>query len=1310
MIESKHIARGLALVLGILALVCNTGLAAPGVIFVGSIQNDSSSEISEWSDSAVTKSLDIDNDDLYGTDGYSWVNTSDSGNPVAVLASLDESAPSYAAGIAHTGAGGGVSGSYSGADDRRNAADTADVNVGYAGPNYNGTTGATVLQELFAYTMSSDMLNGETIRVGVVLDSLNDTVVGADSLRVVAGGASADATGVARSGVIDMYFFDISGLTSGQEIQIWGAKSVDNSNYGYNAITIGGVLFDSSAATGSELTLTSPSAGSITTDSATLSATLANTNADVTVSWDSDDVTDPSTHTGWEGSVTTNGASVGTIALAATGLSSDTVYEYAFFATNTTLGTSVWSTVEFFTTETPVAWVVGVDFGGTVTPVNSFNEAQGSSGTIPIGNVIDTNNAVVTGVSLSWSGGLYPNNDSAGAADLPGQPSFFDDSNLTDWIVENASGYDIEVTFSGLDDSFTYELVIGSAFIVNATDTDTEWTADGQSGTSVHDSGPAAYVTLANLSTDGSGNLVITSEPAGAANFTALSALRLTAYGTLSNDPTLDDLAASSITTNAATLSATLGGTNADVTVFWDSDDVTGPSTHTGWEGSVTTNGASTGTVALAAASLSPDTLYAYAFVATNATLGTSVWSAVDTFATELSDAQAPTFTNAAGLTGATIGLGWQNNASNLTGFILRRATNGAGPYTNIATLAAGDTSYTDSGLNESTTYHYQLAATNGSNGSATAFGLAQTNATTTGATPIGIGTVIGVDFGPTAPSNNFNNAATGSGSIAGGSMIDTAGAALIGVGFSWNGGGVDDASLTESELTGQPAVFDDSNLTDWLIRVDGASTGLITLTFANLDDSLRYDLLIGSGYSDDDANCTWSADGQSGTIDSDDGPGAFVSLTNLCTDGSGNLVITSAGVSPAAHVSVVSALTLTVKEIAATAIDALPASGIATHTATLSAMLQGNDADVTVYWEAGAVADPATHTGWDGTNGPAAEIWGTPFGRSASGLSVDTFYSYAFFATNASLGTGVWSSVGTFYTALGDAQAPTFTNAVAVSSSAIALGWESNTSNHTGFVLQRSSTGIGGLYTTIATPTAGAVSYTDSGLLSTSTYHYQLAATNGNNGSITAFPLARTNATTSGNVTLALGMAIGIDLGPTTSANWNNFGADGTIGAGSVVDLTGTPIDDVSVTVSGAGYGTDGSDGWAEAPAGSLPDVPDSATTDIGIGGASGISITISNLSPSARFDLAAVTVAGAALDRQDTITVTGSVVYPSSTILRADAHNNGQYHSLTHMIPTAGGVLTIVVTDVSGNDNPICNMVRLEVVPPPGTLFKFR
>jgi hypothetical protein len=179
-------------------------------------------------------------------------------------------------------------------------------------------------------------------------------------------------------------------------------------------------------------------------------------------------------------------------------------------------------------------------------------------------------------------------------------------------------------------------------------------------------------------------------------------------------------------------------------------------------------------------------------------------------------------------------------------------------------------------------------------------------------AAPIDDGTVVGVDFGAVAPSNNFNQVNSGSGSIAAGSVIDTNNVIVDGVGVLWVAGGVNNDASVESEVPGQPAVFDDTNLTDWLIAINSGNGGRITLTFTGLDDTRAYDLLIGAAHPTADADCTWTASGQSGTIDCSVGENAFVTLTNLVTDGSGNLYIASLGVDPRTDISAVSALTLT--------------------------------------------------------------------------------------------------------------------------------------------------------------------------------------------------------------------------------------------------------------------------------------------------------------------------------------------------------------------------------------------------------------
>jgi hypothetical protein len=193
-------------------------------------------------------------------------------------------------------------------------------------------------------------------------------------------------------------------------------------------------------------------------------------------------------------------------------------------------GNATWN----FTTGVSLAngTAIGIDFGPTP-PSDNFNfvSAHGNSTILP-GGVTETSGVGVVGVGFTVAAPSgWSNNDAASSTDLPGQPAIFNDSHLTDWIGESTGGTDLILilTFSGLDDALTYDLVIGSGFIAGPLNVDTTWAADGLSATTDHSVGADAYVTLSTLSTDGAGNLVISSTDAGDADITVVSALTLTA-------------------------------------------------------------------------------------------------------------------------------------------------------------------------------------------------------------------------------------------------------------------------------------------------------------------------------------------------------------------------------------------------------------------------------------------------------------------------------------------------------------------------------------------------------------------------------------------------------------------------------------------------------------------------------------------------------------------------------------------------------------------------------------------------------------
>ncbi|MEE9369122.1 MAG: hypothetical protein V3V05_09720, partial [Pontiella sp.] len=185
-----------------------------------------------------------------------------------------------------------------------------------------------------------------------------------------------------------------------------------------------------------------------------------------------------------------------------------------------------------------VGTVIGVDFGQTA-PNNGvgniFNGADtGMSGSIAAGSVVDMNNGVVDGVSFTWSGAQYNSNATADSTDLPGQPAIYNDSNLTDFLL-NKQGTTITLTFSGLDDSLIYNLNIGGGFTAFRNNGDTLYAAGGKSFTNKHDDGALAWGNLNGLTTDGSSRLVITvsDAPGKVDEFALVSALTLTAVSTV---------------------------------------------------------------------------------------------------------------------------------------------------------------------------------------------------------------------------------------------------------------------------------------------------------------------------------------------------------------------------------------------------------------------------------------------------------------------------------------------------------------------------------------------------------------------------------------------------------------------------------------------------------------------------------------------------------------------------------------------------------------------------------------------------------
>lgn len=80
---------------------------------------------------------------------------------------------------------------------------------------------------------------------------------------------------------------------------------------------------------------------------------------------------------------------------------------------------------------------------------------------------------------------------------------------------------------------------------------------------------------------------------------------------------------------------------------------------------------------------------------------------------------KAPSALTGTAMSDSAIALSWADNADDETGYIVERSVDGTTWTTLTSSLAAGTTSFTDTGLSAATTYHYRVTATNDAGNSA---------------------------------------------------------------------------------------------------------------------------------------------------------------------------------------------------------------------------------------------------------------------------------------------------------------------------------------------------------------------------------------------------------------------------------------------------------------------------------------------------------------------------------------------------------------------------------------------------------------
>ena len=110
---------------------------------------------------------------------------------------------------------------------------------------------------------------------------------------------------------------------------------------------------------------------------------------------------------------------------------------------------------------------------------------------------------------------------------------------------------------------------------------------------------------------------------------------------------------------------------------------------------------------------LTPSTIYYYQVKATNSKGDSGYSTASDTTdPPPVTKPNAPSVLTATTISGSQIDLGWTDNSTNETSFIIERSTDGT-TFTNLATVTTNITVYSDTGLLPSATYYYRVRATN---------------------------------------------------------------------------------------------------------------------------------------------------------------------------------------------------------------------------------------------------------------------------------------------------------------------------------------------------------------------------------------------------------------------------------------------------------------------------------------------------------------------------------------------------------------------------------------------------------------------